>query len=220
MLAVVSGEEDVVGNVADEVLRVVADDSALVDVAGNIAAPCRCQRRWRLRVRRLAAIVEDGEVEVVVLALVLVRALVVLVLLEGLVLIAGGVVLWDPGAVLVGVAEVAGAPLRVPLPAGEGIPCARLDGKRGITPQRGRQEGTAVADLKDPFLAFSRHGRDRHPPVVQMPPPREVDIRSRHGLVVHVEPSCHAHGHVHSIAWTRRCLAWRCLARRCWRRWC
>jgi hypothetical protein len=91
VLAVVSGEEDVVGNVAEEVLRVVADDSVVVDMARNIAAPCRRRRRWRLRVRRLAAVVKDGEVKVVVL--VLVRALVVVILLEGLVLVAGGVVL-------------------------------------------------------------------------------------------------------------------------------
>jgi hypothetical protein len=121
VLAVVSGEEDVVGNVANEVLRVVADDSAVVDVAGNVAATCRRRRRWRLRVRQLAAVVEDGEVEVVVLALV--RALVVVV-----VLVVGGVVLWDPGAVPVGVAEVAGAPLRVPLLVGERVLFARLDG--------------------------------------------------------------------------------------------
>jgi hypothetical protein len=62
-------------------------------VAEDIAAPCWRRRRWRLRVRWLAAIVEDGEVEVVILALVLVRALVIIVLLEGLILIAGGVVL-------------------------------------------------------------------------------------------------------------------------------
>jgi hypothetical protein len=54
-----------------------------------------------------------------------------------------------------------------------------------------------AVDLEDPFLASSRYGRDRHPPAVQMPPPREVDIRPRHGPVVHVEPPCHAHGHVH-----------------------
>jgi hypothetical protein len=30
-----------------------------------------------------------------------------------------------------------------------------------------------------------------------MPSSREVDIRPWHGLVVRVEPSCHAHGHVH-----------------------
>jgi hypothetical protein len=58
-----------------------------------------------------------------------------------------------------------------------------------------------------------------------MPPPREVDIRPQHGLVVRVEPPCHAHGHVDSIAQTRRrlgrrCLARRCLTRWCWRRWC
>jgi hypothetical protein len=151
-------------------------------------------------VRRLAAVVEDGEVEVVVLTLVLVRALLVVVLLKGLILVAGGVVLWDPGTVPVGVAEVAGAPLRVPLPSAERVPCARLDGERGIAPQRGRQEGTAVVDLEDPFLASSRHRRDRHPPAVQMPPPREVDIRPRHGPVVRVEPPCHVHRHVHSIA--------------------
>jgi hypothetical protein len=88
LLAVVSGPEDVVGNVVDKVLCVVA--------AGNVAPPCRPRGRWRLRRWRLAAVVEDGEVEVVVLALVLVRSLVVVVvllLLEGLVLIAGGLVL-------------------------------------------------------------------------------------------------------------------------------
>jgi hypothetical protein len=171
VLAVVSSEEDVVGNVADKVLCVVADDNAVVDVAGDVATPCRRRRRWRLRVRRLAAVVEDGEVEVVV----------IVVLLEGLVLIAGGVVLWDPGAVLVGVAEVAGAPLRVPLPSAERVPCARLDGERGIASHRGRQEGTTAADLEDPLLASSRHGQDRHPPAVQMPPLRR--LTSGHGTV-------------------------------------
>jgi hypothetical protein len=102
----------------------------------------------------LAAVVKNGEVEVVVLTLVLVRALVVIiVLLEGLVLVAGGVVLWDLGVVPVGVAKVAGTPLHIPLPAGEGVPCARLHGERGIAPQRGRQQGTAAADLEHPFLA-------------------------------------------------------------------
>jgi hypothetical protein len=114
VLVVVSGEEDIVGNVADKVLRVVADDNAVVDVAGDVAAPYRRRRRWGLRVRRLAAVVEDGEVKVVAL---------VLILLEGLVLVAGGVVLWDPGAVPVGVAEVAGASLRVPLPSAERVSC-------------------------------------------------------------------------------------------------
>jgi hypothetical protein len=46
-----------------------------------------------------------------------------------------------------------------------------------------------------------------------MPPPREVNIRPRHGMVARVEPSCHAHGHVDSIA--RRPLGWTC---RCWAR--
>jgi hypothetical protein len=105
VLAVVSGEEDVVDNVVDKVLRVVTDDNAIVDVARDVATPCRRRRRWRLQVRRLAAIVEGGEIEVVVLALVLVRALLIVVL------IVGGVVLWDPGTVPVSVAEVAGAPL-------------------------------------------------------------------------------------------------------------
>jgi hypothetical protein len=53
-----------------------------------------------------------------------------------------------------------------------------------------------------------------------MPPPREVDIRPRHGPVVRVEPPCHAHRHVHSIARTWRCLARRCLTHRSWRCWC
>jgi hypothetical protein len=128
VLAVVSGEEDVVGNVADKVLRVIAEDNAIVDVAGDVAAPCRRRRGWRLRVRQLAVVVEDGEIEVVVL----VRSLLVVVLLEDLVLVTGGVVLWGLGAVPVGVAEVAGAPLRVPLPSAERVPCAQLDGERGI----------------------------------------------------------------------------------------
>jgi hypothetical protein len=141
------------------------------------------------------------------------RALVLL--LEVLVLVTRGVVFWDPGTVLVSVSEVASAPIRVPLPAGEGVPCpcARPDNERGIAAKRRRQEGTAPMDLEDPFLAFSRHERDWHPPAVQMPPSREVDIRPRHSLVVRVEPSCHAHVHVHSIA--RRPLGW---TRRCWAR--
>jgi hypothetical protein len=49
VLDVVSGEEDVVGNVADKVLRVVVDDNAVVDMARDVAAPCRRRRRWRLR---------------------------------------------------------------------------------------------------------------------------------------------------------------------------
>jgi hypothetical protein len=173
VLAVISGEEDVVGNVADKVLRVVVDENAVVDVAGDVAAPCRRRRGWRLRVRRLAVVVEDGEIEVVVL----IRALLVAVLLDDLVLIVGGVVLWDPGAVPVGVTEVAGAPLRVPLLSAERVPCARLDGEHRIEPQRGRQERVAAADLKDPFFASSRRRWDRHPPAVEMPPPGEVDIR-------------------------------------------
>jgi hypothetical protein len=88
-------------------------------------------------VRRLAVIVKDGEIEVIVLVLVLVRALLLVILLKGLVLVARGVVLWDPGAVPVGVAEVAGALLCVPLPSAEHVPRARLDGERGIAPQRG-----------------------------------------------------------------------------------
>jgi hypothetical protein len=95
VLAVVSSEEDIVGNVADKVFRVVADNNAVVDMAGDVAAPCWRRRRWRMRVRRLAVIVEEGEIEVVVLVLVLVRALLVVVILVGLVLVARGVVLWD-----------------------------------------------------------------------------------------------------------------------------
>jgi hypothetical protein len=128
VLIVVSGKEDVVGNVADKVLCVIADDNAVVDVAGDVIAPCRRRRRWRLLVQRLTVVIEDRAIEVVVLVLVvvpvLVRALLVVVLLEGLILVAEGVVLWDPGAVLVGVAEVAGAPLHVPHPSAERVPRA------------------------------------------------------------------------------------------------
>jgi hypothetical protein len=90
VLAILVGEEHVVGDVGS---KVVSDDPALEDAAGDIAATC--WRLWRRRLRSLAT-VKNGKVEVVD---VIVLVLVVLFLLVVFVLIAGGVRLWDPGAV-------------------------------------------------------------------------------------------------------------------------
>jgi hypothetical protein len=80
------------GAVAGERRRIISlvnwapSDRTIEDAAGDVAAPCRCWGRRRLRVRRLAT-AENRKVEVVVLIYVLV----VFILLPGLILVVGGV---------------------------------------------------------------------------------------------------------------------------------
>jgi hypothetical protein len=143
VLAVLVGEEHVVGDVGDEVVRVIADDLALEDAAGDVADTCR--RLGRRRLRSLAT-AENGKVEVFDVVI-----LVVLFLLVVFVLIVGGVCLWDPGAVPVPVAEIARTPLRVLLPPREHVPRRGLDGERRFAMQGGRKQGALPADLLDPF---------------------------------------------------------------------
>jgi hypothetical protein len=103
---------------------------------------------------------ENAKVEIIIVVVV------VLFLLVVLILVGGGVRLWDLGAVLVPVVEVAGVPLRVPLPARERVPCWGLDGERGVASQRGRKQGAPPAGLLDPFGPIARHGRHRHGPAL------------------------------------------------------
>jgi hypothetical protein len=85
VLTVLVGEEHVVGDVGDEVVRVVADDPALEDAAGDVAATFRYLGRWRLR---SLATIENGKVKVVV---VIVVVLVILFLLVVFILVIKGV---------------------------------------------------------------------------------------------------------------------------------
>jgi hypothetical protein len=102
-LAMVGGLKIVVDDMVDHVIYVIADHAAIVYLARDLAADTRTGRWWwRLRV------------------VIVVLVLVVLILIV-LVLVGGGGHDKLPVAVLVGVAEVAGAPVWAQFPLGEGV---------------------------------------------------------------------------------------------------
>jgi hypothetical protein len=209
VLATLVHKEDVVHNVADEIVGVVADRLVGVIVAAG---------RWG---RRLASVVVitvvdipivdvpimDAAVVPVVVAVVVpvVAAAVVPVVAASIVsavvvavIVVGG--LRGPTLVPVAVAKIPGVPLRSPFPEPERVPGRGRDGERRVTPQVRREQGTPPHDLRNPLRTFTGNRRNRHAPAVEKPPRREVGIRPWHGPAARIQVPSHPDRHVHPIA--------------------
>jgi hypothetical protein len=192
VLAALVRKENVVHNVADEIVSVVADLLAGAIVAAG---------RWG---RRLATVVVVAIVEVPVVA-----ASVSAVPVIPATIIPATVVGGLRGLALVPVAQIPGAPVRSPFPGPERDPGRGRDGERQVMPQVRREQGAPPHDLRNMLRTFTWNRRNRHAPAVEKPPRREVGIGPWHGLVARVQAPSHPDGHVHPIVRGTSSGAWR-----------
>jgi hypothetical protein len=183
VLAVLVHKENIVHNVANEIVGVVADllAGAIITAGG-----------WG---RRLATVVVVAIVKVPVMAASISPIPFVPAAIVGS--------LRGPALVPVDVAQIPGAPFRSPFLGPERVRGRGRDGERRVMPQVRQEQGALPHDLRNTLRTFVGNWRNRHAPAVEKPPCREVGIGPWHGLVARVQASRHPDGHVHPIVRAR-----------------